>query len=93
MLIIDILEEDISVMTNPYEELQRATAVSDTEVRISRANVMAKTPAWAVEFILMLKRFTNLLHALFTSQYPLDKKMYGIIKEFRDYYHNARSQL
>jgi len=41
----------------------------------------------------MLKRFTNLLYALFSSQSPLYKQMYAMIKAFRQFSLNARSKL
>ena len=66
--------------------------MSTTEVRTSREKVTAQTPALAEEFMMILKRFANILHALFTSQFLLYKQMYGIIKLFREYSPNARAQ-
>ena len=82
---IDLSEEDIDAMTQHYEEIQHATAVSATEVKIVRAKVTSLIPASAEDFILMLKQFSNLLHALFTGQFPYTKKCmelsrhYGVI--------------
>ena len=41
----------------------------------------------------MLKRFTNLLFALFSSQSPLYKQMYVVVKVLQNYSPNARAQL
>ena len=43
------------MMTQHYEDLQRATAVFAVEVRTAKAKVMAQTPASTEEFMLILK--------------------------------------
>ena len=45
--LIDIFEEDIAVITQHNKDLQRATAVSDTEIRTARENVTYHAPASA----------------------------------------------
>jgi len=90
---VDLTEEDVAEMTQDYEDLQNASAVSTADYRAARAKLKAKTPPDADGFMLMLKRFTNLLHALFSSQSPLYIQMYGIVQALRDYSPNARSKL
>ena len=91
--LIDLTDEDVALMVEDDEDLFKATAVSAAEVKAARAKVKAKTPATAEEFMLMLKRFTNLLFALFSSQSPLYKQLYAVVKALRDYSPNARAQL
>ena len=91
--LIDLTDEDVALMVEDDEDLYKATAVSAAEVKAARAKIRAKTPATAEDFMLMLKRFTNLLYALFSSQSPLYKQMYAVVKALRDYSPNARAQL
>ena len=92
-VLIDILEEYIDVTAQHYEDLQRTTVVSIVELNIARLNVMAQTPVSAEEFMIMLKKFSNLLHTLFTSQCPLYKYRHGTIKAFWGYFTNSRAKL
>ena len=80
-------------MVEDNEDLYKAMAVSAAEVKAARAKVQAATPATAEEFMLMLKRFTNLLYAFFSSQSPLYKQMYAVVKALNEYSPNARTQL
>ena len=91
--LIDLTDEDVALMVEDDEDLYKATAVSAAEVKAARAKIKAKTPATAEEFMLMLKRFTNLLFALFSSQSPMYKQMYAVVKALREYSPNARAQL
>ena len=91
--LIDLSDDDVALMVEDDEDLYKATAVSAAEVKAARAKIRAKTPATAEEFMLMLKRFTNLLFALFSSQSPLYKQMYAVVKALREYSPNARAQL
>ena len=54
---------------------------------------MDQKPASAEEFMLTLKLFSNILHALFTCKCPLYQQMYGIIKALRGYSPSTRKQL
>ena len=58
-----------------------------------RANLKATTQGDADIFMLMLKRYTNMLHALFSSVCPLYLQMYEIMQAFRYFSPNARSKL
>ena len=90
---VDLTEEDVAEMTQDYEDLQKASVVSTADYKAARAKLKARTPPDAEGFMLMLKRFTNLLHALFSSQFPMYVQMYGIVQALRDYSPNARSKL
>ena len=91
--LIDLTDEDVALMVEDDEDLYKATAVSAAEVKAARAKVKATTPATAEEFMLMLKRFTNLLYALFSSQSPGTSRCMGWSKALHNYSPNARAQL
>ena len=90
---VDLSDEDVAEMMQDNEDLLSATHISTSDVKASRARLKPKRPPDAAGFLLMLKRFTNLLHALFSSQSPMYKQMYQIVRTFRDYSPNARSKL
>ena len=48
-------------------------------------------PPDSEEFMIMLKRFSNLLSKLFYSSYPLYKQVYAIIKYLSEYSQNSRA--
>jgi len=62
---VDLTEEDVAEMTQDFEDLKNATAVSTADYKAARLRLVAKPPGDAEGFMLMLKRYANLLHALF----------------------------
>ena len=90
---IDLSDEDVAEMMQDDADLLSATNISTSDIKASRSKLKPKTPPDAASFLLMLSRFTNLLHALFSSQSPLYKQMYNIVRTLRKYSPNARSKL
>lgn len=90
---VDLSDEDVAEMMQDNDDMLSATHISASDVKASRAKLKPSTPPDAEGFLLMLKRFTNLLHALFSSQSPFYKQMYNIVRTFRNYSPNARSKL
>ena len=90
---VDLTEEDVAEMMQDYEDLLNASAVSTADYKAARVKLKARTPSSSEGFMLMLKRFTNLQFALFSSQSPMYVQMYGIVQALRDYSPNAPSKL
>ena len=90
---VDLSDEDVAEMMQDNDDMLSATHISASEVKASRARLKPTTPTDAAAFLLMLKRFTNLLHALFSSQSPFYKQMYNILRALRNFSPNARSKL
>jgi len=90
---VDLMEEDVAFMHQEADDMGKVSAVSATEIRRARAKLTASVPKDADRFMLMLKRFRNLLFALFTSQCPLFIQIYDIIKAFREYSTSARANI
>ena len=90
---VDLTEDDIAEMTQASTDLANATSVSILDHKAARAKITAATPKDAQGFLLMLKRYTNLLFALFSAQSPLYVQMYGIVKALREYSLTARENL
>ena len=90
---VDLTEEDVARMIIEVEDLSSATTVSAADIWAARGKLSAKTPTSSEDFMLMLRRYTNLLYSLFSSQSPLYKQMYAIVQVFQDYSPNACSKL
>ena len=58
-------------MDQEFEGLASATTILAANVKATKENMAATMPGDAYTFKLMLKRYTNLIHALFSSVCPL----------------------
>ena len=90
---MDLTEEDVAEMKLTWDDLTSATTVSASDHKAVRTKLKATTPTDDHGFMLMLKRFTNFLYALFSSRCPLYIQMYGIVKALRAYSPTARENL
>ena len=90
---IDFTLEDIAVMTNTDNDINLATQIAPADLRAARSKVKAVVPATGDDLLLMIKRFANLIYALFTSQSPLYKELHIIIKALKSFSLNARKNL
>ena len=66
---VDLTEEDVAEMTQDFEDLKNATAVSTADYKTARSRLAAKILGDAEGFMLMLKRYANLLHALIEASH------------------------
>ena len=64
---LDMTEEVVALMQQDHEDLLNASLISTSEVKSTRAKLIATTPSDSEGFMMMLKRFANLLFALFSS--------------------------
>lgn len=90
---VDLTEDDVAYMQQEDDDLKYATTVSASELKAARKNLAAKVPEDAEGLMQMIKRFANMLYALFSSQCPMYKQLYEIVKGLREYSPNARTQL
>ena len=90
---VDLTEEDVAELKLAHDDLTSATTVSASDYKkAARAKLAPRTPADAEGFmLLMLKHYTNLLHALFTATSPMYLQMYDIVKALKDYSRIARA--
>ena len=90
---VDLSEEDVATMTQEQDDLAGASSVSIADFKANRAKLKAQTPVEAEGFLLMLKRYENLLYALFSADCPMYKQMAEIVNTLRMYSSNVRSTL
>ena len=90
---LDITDEEVAVMTQDQFDIDSATTVTVADVKKSKSKVKASVPDTSEKFLAMLKRYANLLCALFSSQCPLYAQMYNLISALRDISQTARDHL
>jgi hypothetical protein len=90
---MEFSEDEVAFMQQEYDDLKHASSVSASDLKAARTKLSAKVPDDAESFLIMIKRYANLLFALFSSQCPLYKQMYSIVTALREYSPNARMQL
>ncbi len=92
---LDITDEEVAIMTQDQFDIDTATTVTVSDVKKkSKSKVKAVVPSTSEKFLAMLKRFANLLCAIFSSQRPaLYVQLYNLITALRDISHTARDQL
>ena len=86
---VNLKDEDVDIMQQYHEDILNTCLVSTSELKSTRTKLIATTPLEFEGFMMMLKRFTRLLFALFSSSCPLYKQVYTIIKAIREYSPNS----
>ena len=72
---VNLTEEDAAKMTQDFEDLINAKAVSMADYKAARSRLAAKIPDNAEGFMLMLKRYANLLIIIITHGLHIYKAM------------------
>ena len=88
------MDEDVVAAYNDEDALlDAASLVSVADLRAMRKKFKAVVPAEAEDFLLLLKRFGNLLFALFSEHCPLFRSVQEVIRAFKAYSREARRQM
>ena len=64
---LDLNEDQVAIINDEQDLFNRASQVSVAELRGQRNQLKITIPAEADDFMLMLKRFANLLYAVFSD--------------------------
>ena len=64
---IDLNEDQVALLNDEQDLLNTALLVSISDLRGQRNKIKISIPAEAYKFMLMLKRYANLLYAVFTD--------------------------
>ena len=76
-----------------FEVFCTASLVSIAELRVQRNKTKISVPTEADDFMVMLKRYANLLFAVFTDTCPLFKAMLEVIRALRGFSREARKKM
>jgi len=86
-LIFDLSEDQVATLTNEADLLPDASLVSVNDLRNYRQKMKIGVPDTADKFLLLLKRYANLL---FASRCPMFKCVKEIIREIQAYSREAQ---
>ena len=90
---LDLNEDQVAHINDELDLLNRASQVSVANLRGQRSKLKISIPAEENDFMLMLKRFTNLLYAVFSDTCPFFKAMVEIVRALKDHSREARKRM
>ena len=92
-IVLDLDEDEVARINDTEDALTRASAVTMQDISNLRQRLKPKIPATADEFMLLLKRYANLLFALFTADCPFFLCVLRVINALKDYSRVARQAM
>ena len=90
---LNLNEDQVAQINNELYLLTRASQVSVADLQGQRNKLKISIPTEENDFMLMLKRFTNLLYAVFLDTCPLFKAMVEVVRALKDYSREARKRM
>ena len=72
---VDLSDDDVELMKQEYEEIINASLVLNSQFKAARSKLGAHTPDEEEAFMVILKRFTNLIFALFDERSPFYRQL------------------
>ena len=85
--------DEVAAINEADERLDMATSTTVDDIAKAKKYLKATVPTTADEFILVLKRYANLLFALFSSACPLFRAVVSTINSLMAYSREARDKL
>jgi hypothetical protein len=82
---VDMSDDEVASINANVEAIDNATSVSVSDIQSLKKKMHAKVPSDAGEFLTLLKRYANLLVALFSADCPLFQCVVTIITALRRY--------
>ena len=89
-LMLDLSEDKVVSINDEADLIHRASVVSVQDLRLFKRKMQINVPQTAEDFLLLLKRFVNLIFALFSKQSPLFKCVREVINTIMAYSREAR---
>ena len=87
---LDLNEDQVAILNEEQDLLNTASLVSVSDLRGQRSKLKVTIPAEPEEFMLMIKRYTNLVYAIFSEDSPLFKALVAVIRALKDLSRDAR---
>ena len=84
-LVLDLDEDEVATINEDAEAMQAASYITFEDIKSFKKKIQAKVPATSEEFTLLLKRYANLLFALFSKNCSLYKCVVKIIDALKDF--------
>ena len=90
---LDLNEDQVAILNEEQDLLNTASLVSVSDLRGQRSKLKVTIPAEPEEFMLMIKRYTNLVYAIFSEDSPLFKALVAVIRALKDLSRDARRRM
>ena len=90
---VDMDEDAVARFNDEAALLESASLVSVADIRAVRKKMKLSVPSEAEEFMLILKRFANLLYALFSARCPLFQCIQELIIALKAFSREARRNM
>ena len=88
--VLDLNEDEVALINDDQDLLNTASLVSVENLRLQRRKLKICISLEADDFMLMLKRYGNLMYPVFLGTCPLFKALREVICALRDYSREAR---
>ena len=92
-LMLDLSEDEVASINDEADLIQHASLVSVHDLRALKRKMKITIPVASEDFLLLLKKFANLVFALFSSQSPLFKCVRELITALKAYSREARRKM
>ena len=90
-LLTDLHEDEVAQINDEEDTFDKATFISVDAVLKHKKKLKPKVPETAEGFLLLLKRYANLLYAIFSEDCPYYKCIVTIIDAFKEFSRAARA--
>ena len=86
---LDLNEDQVALLNDEQDLINTTSLVSIANLRGQQNKIKISIPAEADEFMLMLKRYANLLYVVFTASCYLFKALLEVIRALREFSREA----
>ena len=92
-IVLELDEDEVADINEANDDLDKATHVTLQDIKNLKKKLKVQVPSSADDFILLLKRYGNLLFALFSEDCPLYRCIDKILAALKEFSRNARDAL
>ena len=92
-ILLDLSEDEVAVINDEDDAFGTASHITVAQIKAIKTRSKATVPATQEKFMLLLKRYANLLFALFSGECTLFRCMVRVITALRAYSYNAREKM
>jgi hypothetical protein len=92
-IVLDLDEDEVARINDTEDALTRASTVTMQDIANLKKKLTPKVPTTADEFMLLLKRFANLIFALFSEDCPFFQCIVKIINALKEFSRSARESM
>ena len=91
--VLDLSEDNVEMLNNEDDLITSASLVSVDDLRKQRKKLKVWISAEADEFMIMLKRYVNLVYVVFSETWPMFKLLREVIFALRCIYRQAQKRV